>query len=334
MEEWLSHKEAKAILTEHVDNRDFIVKAIDELRWPNPQMAAFPEKICDDEEIVYQILMTSCAFVEEAAYVSDRLKKDKDFIRKIVNDRNAGMRFLSVCDESITGDREFILSLDLPNNSSYRSSSVLEYLSPKLQDDEEIVYQCCQAEVGSIRHASARLKNDKEFVLSILNFRNCTGSIDYILEGEPILQDPDFVKRAYIKTGEIDFKDVPDEIKNDLEMVYRALNGKYMPYYYCEDAIMSMYYVASPFSGVYNLHISRKILDNPDFAKLIADKFFASKVGQPHIDRYPHEKITDIYKIMDEIALDGHLYWYNESPECVFDFTKEIEELSGGNICK
>lgn len=138
------------------------------------------DKQKDDQELVEAAMSSYKATFE---YASNRLKADKDFVKKIVLNKGSLIKYAS---DDIKDDFECAkIALE-------KSPFAYPHLSARLRDDEELLFMTAKHSGYFLKNASERLKGDFEiikklcefnfyFVLS-LKYENLTVEmIDYIL---------------------------------------------------------------------------------------------------------------------------------------------------------
>lgn len=109
-----------------------------------------PDFVFDDEEM---ILNTKVEIDRYLLIASDRLKKEKSFVRKTCE--IAGMNF-QYADETIKDDKDFVLEL-----IDRICPDAFKYVSKRLRDDRDIVVAAIQSNPICYKHASKRLREDK-----------------------------------------------------------------------------------------------------------------------------------------------------------------------------
>ena len=113
-------------------------------------------------------------------FASTRLKSDKDCIKLACKNNPYA---LSYCDEKITSDLKLFFEL----LEFTKDTSILEYFSDKIKDNEAVLIECAKLDGlnysngqagGIIKYASDRLKNSKEFILKFIQIAPYV--LDYI----------------------------------------------------------------------------------------------------------------------------------------------------------
>lgn len=101
-------------------------------------------------------------------YASDELLKDLAFVKKFLT-ANKESFILPYTKANINKNKNVVL-LQLQNLVATSIDNLLMYVSPKLQDDMDVVRLAVMINGNNIRYASNRLKNDRFFViLALLN---------------------------------------------------------------------------------------------------------------------------------------------------------------------
>ena len=91
---------------------------------------------------------------------STELQDDRDVVLHCV--KNGGAHAIKHASARLRGDKEIILAAAW----KWHSDRVLNLASTELQDDREVVLHCVTNDGDAIKHASARLRGDKEFILA------------------------------------------------------------------------------------------------------------------------------------------------------------------------
>jgi len=133
-------------------------------------------------------------------YTTNTLQNDKDVVSVAVS--NNGLALYSASDD-LKNDKQIVLMAINDNPEA------LYYASDGLKNDREIIYTAISKYGNMIAHASDKLKNNKELVLLALS--NCR---------------PDYY------SGYITFEDVPETLKNDIDVVLAAVKNDGFALYY------------------------------------------------------------------------------------------------------
>lgn len=172
-------EKSKALI---INDRDFIIEVVRE-----SEHTCIEPEYADDEEIAMIALdksvrmymnlsdrlhdrediarMVIAKDAELLNYASKRLQKDRKFIESVVVTNPAVLEYVP---SHWLKDKDYII--DVLSNVSTKDNkiSVLELLSKKFADDEEIVAACVAANAADFRHASKRLQNSPDFALKLM----------------------------------------------------------------------------------------------------------------------------------------------------------------------
>ena len=91
---------------------------------------------------------------------STELQDDREVVLHCVKSRGDAIKHASA---RLRGDKEMILAAA---NNWFVTKIVLECASTELQDDRDVVLHCVKIRGDAIKHASARLRGDKEIILA------------------------------------------------------------------------------------------------------------------------------------------------------------------------
>lgn len=120
-------------------------------------------------------------------YASDRLKNDRDFILKVI-------------------DNDYPMSL----------VNIVEHIAPHLQDDDEIMTKAINVSGYIIRAASDRIKNDKQYcMLAVTNQDSAYGQIS-----EQMRMDKDILLKVMETRG--DYFALHPEVKTNKDLLINA----------------------------------------------------------------------------------------------------------------
>ena len=90
------------------------------------------------------------------------LQDDREFVLECVQLAPNGSNAIDHASARLRGDKEIILAAA----RKWNSATVLNLASTELQDDREVVLHCVKIRGDAIKHASARLRGDKEIILA------------------------------------------------------------------------------------------------------------------------------------------------------------------------
>jgi hypothetical protein len=128
------------------------------------------DEMKDDEEVVLTALKT---FNLSTKFASDRLKRDIEFIKKAIDIFPAAIGY-SIGD--MRNDKEIALA------AVKKAYVMCKYLPDRMKDDEDVIIEATrQMSISISRYASKRLKEDKNFILKLLNDNKIKKDIIYFL---------------------------------------------------------------------------------------------------------------------------------------------------------
>ena len=158
------------MLKRKITSYDEAIKYLKEYSYPFNLREEFELSNISDE------LMSNSKFIMEAyrynheilKYASPDMKKDEIFLMNLFESSPGNLSAFQYVDDSIKKNKEFVLNLI---NSD---GSILEFVDPTLQDDEDVVRNACLAFHGcyaGLKYASDRLKKSKEFIIDIVKHK-------------------------------------------------------------------------------------------------------------------------------------------------------------------
>ena len=128
---------------------------------------------------------------------STELQDDRDVVLRCVELKPDAIKYAS---SRLRGDMEIILAaLSSKPLSKCSSDTVLNLASTELQDDREVVLHCVTNDGEAIKHASARLRGDKEIILAAEEARANLFQNEIILAAEEARAnlEPTFFQNDY-----------------------------------------------------------------------------------------------------------------------------------------
>ena len=174
-------------------------------------------KYMDDKDVM---MVAVAHYPLNFKYASDRLKGDIDLI-KATYKANPYLFESSPFDEYkklFIGEREFVLEVMRENDSPFISS---EYA-----DDEEVVRTAVAKEGVLIRYASARLREDKDFILEILANRQTSKKYEpfsilaYL--SEDFRDDKEIVAACAMENAS-EYKHASEKVKSDADFALELM---------------------------------------------------------------------------------------------------------------
>ena len=105
----------------------------------------------------------------------------------------------------------------------WHSDTVLNLASTELQDDREVVLHCVKNGVDAIKHASARLRGDKEIILAAARKWNSDTVLN--LASTELQDDRDVVLHCVKNCGDA-IKHASARLRGDKEIILAAATGE------------------------------------------------------------------------------------------------------------
>jgi hypothetical protein len=141
------------------NDRNFILELIEN----NPNIIrVLNAKFKNDKEIVLKsIFDDSGSNLELIKYIGDDLKKDKEFLKQIVDINGSALLYDGL--EILRDDKETVLK------AIEFDPGVTQCISDRLKDDEDVMFLASTCGCG-LEYASERLKNDEKFIMKIFDY--------------------------------------------------------------------------------------------------------------------------------------------------------------------
>ena len=157
---------------------------------------------------------------------SSELQDDRDVVLHCVRRCPAAIKHASA---RLRGDKEIILAAATGEYGKWNSDTVLNVASTELQDDREVVLHCVKNGGEAIKHASARLRGDKEIILAAATGEygkwNYSATVLNLASTE--LQDDREVVLHCVKNGGEAIKHASARLRGDKEIILAAATGEY-----------------------------------------------------------------------------------------------------------
>ena len=105
-------------------------------------------------------------------------------------------------------------------------ASMIRYVSKKLRDDENVIFECAQFYLDYIKYASKRLRNDGDFILECVGWSRQAG---YVLPylSKRLINDKDFMINIIMKNQTILF-DKKLKVRNNKEFILAFTKAVYI----------------------------------------------------------------------------------------------------------
>lgn len=184
--------------------------------WLREAMQTKARSTVDFYERKYEIL--SQFLEEDSDEILEIFKQAQEDIRSdrevVLQALAANMDCITFCSQDIQCDREIIM-MALQHDGEHLSL----IQNTDLAKDRELVYMACCSSSGSVRYADESLRNDKEFMLQIL--QSCNGyAYDYL--GDELFNDMEIALAAVSVDGD-SFRVFSEEIRNNREIFLKAI---------------------------------------------------------------------------------------------------------------
>ena len=126
---------------------------------------------------------------------SAELQDDREVVLHCVKNAMHKGDAIKHASARLRGDKEIILAAA----EKWQSATVLNLASSELQDDREVVLHCVKNNGDAIKHASARLRGDKEIILAAARERNSDTVLSFA--STELQDDREVVLRCVELTG-------------------------------------------------------------------------------------------------------------------------------------
>lgn len=189
-------------------NKEFILKIYKKIG--NYTFALASEKLKCDKDFILKLLKFNYL---DFAYVDYELRADREFMQNAISENGETIEFANY---ELRNNKEFMLqaiemnhicfvyaSDRLKNDKEFmlqaidKNYMVIEYAKNIFRDDKEVVLACLEQDnYGlSLSHASDRLRNDKEFMLQVVDVN--VKALKYL--SDRLKNDSDFILNAFDK---------------------------------------------------------------------------------------------------------------------------------------
>jgi hypothetical protein len=151
----------------------------------------------------------------EIYHLSDELKSDKKIILELLKSNWFEICVLSNLNESILGDKEFILEiLNLHYGLNY-----FDYVSENLKNDPVFIIEVVKQKGEALKYVSKALQENKEVVLEAV--KQDGSALEFA--SEELKSDEEIVFEALVQNG-LAIKFASEELKNNKEFMKRINN--------------------------------------------------------------------------------------------------------------
>ena len=238
----------------------FVMKSLMNRRVDAFQFAS--AEIRADRDVAFKVIEINAKMFK---FVAGNLNDDAELAKLAIYKSHSG-ELLKYASDRLKDDKEFILDI------ISKKPIALEFVSKRLQDDEDVVELAIKLNLNAFKYASMRFKDDKEFVLNLMRKK-----AEYIENGikrastrnlyligyasERLRSDPEiailtlkqdiFTYRCFsdkiksmrklalyvVKKEGILLKDVAEKFKNDKEIVMAAVKNNGDALQFASDAL-------------------------------------------------------------------------------------------------
>lgn len=253
------------------------------------------EKYKDDPSKIWFCLNTR-GVAKALKYASPRLKSDKQFILKILNEAQANWVIFKYVSEELRGDPDIaslaIQKSEIPN---------LQYSSDQLKDNKLFVMEALKYHLESYKYASKRLQEDDEVILLVIeqyskkideSFREYQRSSSW----HPYESNPNRLSYEDAKKQLIDFISLHPNKKS---AILAAMKHNYHAFNRASEALQNdrdfVLEAVSIFGGVYEfLHQNFKD-DKEILLKAVQEGRY------PHAIKFANETFRDSEELFEEV---------------------------------
>lgn len=261
------------------------------------------ESLLDDDDFAFSILQLSSSHFNK---LSERLQNDYDFILKLSENKINVLKHtgpairqdakiminyvkmlgitkaLSYADEELKNNKEFVLYIA-------QNTKNIDFIGDKLKQDDDFMKELIKIDLNYIKHASNNIKNDKNFLMSLENFKHAE------LLGEQVLNDLEFCEWLL----DIDAKNlqyISESMQNNIELFKKILPKRYSLIKYANDNIKN------------NLELAMYCVDINSFRTLalFSDFVYLNK----DLWKYALSKTTWVLSSMPEKLKNDKELWF------------------------
>ena len=171
------------------------------------------ENIRGDKELFELSISGSDRYYDNLKFVTDEIGNDKDYIISLVKENSVFLEYAN----NIMKDDEDVVMAALKSKNRYNNT--FDFASPRLKNDKNFILMIIDTWAPSCEFMDDTLKNDKEFVLKIIK----TKYPDIIRFTPNLLKDQDIVAEALKRNGAL-IQFVNPIFKDNEEIVKLAIN--------------------------------------------------------------------------------------------------------------
>ncbi len=189
------------------NSREFVLKGV---KIQPRILLQTSDKMLDDDEVVRTAFNSGCP-AEVFAKVSLRLRNDLDFVETLKFDN-----FLEHAGEKVVGNRQFMF-----RKVSERGAQ-LEFATPALQDDKDLVLEAVRTSRSSLKYASLRLRDDFDVVWEAIRDGAPT-----LHDAGPSMRDNEMIALRALANNYHDYNALSERLKKDPKII--EAKNKYSP---------------------------------------------------------------------------------------------------------
>lgn len=209
------------------NNREIFNKIFDKMKdyeniIPIMSVCSFMgEKLKNDKDFMLKIIVERENFFA-FDYATKELKNDREFIFEIVKETK-NMRILNhilnYVEDEIKNDRDFVVKISKEINSPF----ILENFNEQLRNDKNFIFELIKerGELGILMDAGEKIRNDKELVFKLIKIDQEA----LMWAGQEIRNNKDFIFKAIkeIREPELVFCYAGRELRNDKDFIIKAI---------------------------------------------------------------------------------------------------------------
>lgn len=150
-----------------ITDKPMAVKILHESEPYTIDMNMFSDQLKNDKVVILAAIISNANFFQ---FASLELRDNKEFVLYLIRNFDSYYRdrYSERLDKMELNKKErALLDLSACKEQGDQFLSIIKFASERLQDDEDIVREAYKYDHDSLRYASDRLRNNKEFILSL-----------------------------------------------------------------------------------------------------------------------------------------------------------------------
>ena len=204
---------------EYADDKEIVLLAVS-IHAENFQFAS--DQLKDNAAFVKKAMKIDNSVLQFASY---RLRDDEDFIRKAISLDAANFAFAS---ERLRNDDDYIKTF-LSGKLDQRAYKLLSNIAPLLQDNKDFIlwlFENYSDSLFLLHLASERLRNDRKFIIELLEVIANTNGKSFILDylSDTLKNDREIVLMCLMATP-TSFKYVPKKLQHDRDFILEVVTN-------------------------------------------------------------------------------------------------------------